>query len=82
MSENPQKFVEKYKVISLAFEMGFIIALPLVALLLLGKYLDERLHTNPYLKIAAIVLALSVTILWLTRRFTRILEDMRQDRNN
>lgn len=75
-SQNP---AEKYRVAGLAFEMGFIIALPLIGFLLLGKYLDQRFHTDPFLKIVAIFLALALTSIWLTRRFSELLESMRQN---
>ena len=79
MSDNRKNLVEKYKIVGLAFELGFIIALPLITFLLLGKYLDGRFNTNPFFKIAAVVLALTVTTVWLTRRFAEILSGMRQE---
>jgi F0F1-type ATP synthase assembly protein I len=82
MINNQQKFAAKYRVVSLAFEMGFIIALPLVIFLLLGKYLDAKFNTNPVFKIAAIILALLSATVWLTRRFEQILQDMRDSRGN
>ncbi|OGE89717.1 MAG: hypothetical protein A2722_03425 [Candidatus Doudnabacteria bacterium RIFCSPHIGHO2_01_FULL_50_11] len=58
--------------VGLAWELGYIIALPLLILLLLGKYLDERYGTDPWLKIAGFIIAITATILWLTRRFREI----------
>jgi len=79
MNEKSKNLAEKYKVVGLAFEMGYIIALPLIGFLFLGKYLDQKLNTDPYFKIAAIVLALTLTSIWLTRRFSEILKAMRED---
>ncbi|MBI4053923.1 MAG: AtpZ/AtpI family protein [Candidatus Doudnabacteria bacterium] len=66
----------KLKIISFAFEFGFIIALPIVIFLLAGKYLDDRLGTAPYLKILGVLLAIITTTIWLTRRFAEILKAM------
>jgi hypothetical protein len=58
----------RWRMANLAFDMGFIIALPLVALGLLGKYLDGRLGTEPWLAIAGILLAIVTTTVWLARK--------------
>jgi len=52
---------EKTKVIlalSVAFQLGFAIAIPLVGFLWLGIYLDEKFKTSPWLFILAIILGL------------------------
>ena len=62
---------------SLAFEMGFIIALPLVAFALLGKYLDKRWGTN-YIVLIGILLAIVSSTVWLSKRIKSILEDLKK----
>lgn len=73
MEQTPQKpnnpKFDKWQMANLAFDMGFIIALPLVAFGLLGKYLDGKLGTEPWLTIAGIFLAIIATTIWLTRKF-------------
>lgn len=64
---NNSKF-NRWQMANLAFDMGFIIALPLVAMGLLGKYLDGRLGTEPWLTIAGILLAIITTTIWLARK--------------
>lgn len=61
--------VNKWSLASLAMEMGFIIAIPLVALALLGKWADAKYGTEPYLTLAGILLAIVTTTIWLTRKF-------------
>lgn len=68
---------DKRKVVALAFELGYIIALPIVFFGLLGKYLDERLNTDPYLKISGLILAIVTTTIWLARRFSEIFKSMK-----
>ena len=64
---------------SLAFEFGFIIALPLVAFGLLGKYLDGKLGTN-YIALIGILLAIIASTVWLSKRIKSILEDLRKNK--
>jgi hypothetical protein len=64
---NNPKF-DRWGMVNLAFDMGFVIALPLVAFGLLGKYLDGRLGTEPWLTIAGILIAIISTTIWLTRK--------------
>jgi hypothetical protein len=59
---------DRWGMVNLAFDMGFVIALPLVAFGLLGKYLDGRLGTDPWLTIAGILIAIISTTIWLTRK--------------
>lgn len=73
MEPNPEKpvppKVNKWVLVSLASEMGFIIALPLLALALAGKWLDHRLHTSiPLFTLLGVVLAITSTTIWLTKR--------------
>jgi len=63
-----------WQLASFAFEMGFIISLPLVILGLLGKYLDARWGTRPWLTLAGILLALVVTSVWLYRYLRSLME--------
>lgn len=55
-------------VLAVAFEMGFIIALPILILAVAGRWLDTRHHTQVWLYVG-IVLALASSITWLFHRF-------------
>jgi len=74
---NKQKLLTKQKAISLALELGYIIALPIIALGLLGKWADGRWGTEPWLTLAGILLAIITTTIWLSRRFRDILQAMK-----
>ncbi len=68
--KNPNsKAVNKWAMAGLAFEMGYIIALPLVAFGLLGKFLDAKLETKPWLTLIGILIAIVATIIWFVRKF-------------
>ncbi len=65
------------KTFSFALEFGFIIALPLLAFVYLGKYLDGRYHTNNKIFLySGIILALVTTCLLFVRRIKDIMKDM------
>jgi hypothetical protein len=73
MDQNPQKSpdpnIQKWRLASLAMEMGFIIALPLILFGLGGKWLDHRLHLQtPWFTLLGIVLAIASTTVWLTQK--------------
>lgn len=70
MSEQePRKGLTKGRLTSLAFELGFIIALPIVAFGFGGKWLDQKIGTFPLLTLIGIFLAISLTTLWIYRKF-------------
>jgi hypothetical protein len=60
--------VDRGQMISLAFDLGFVIALPLVAFGLLGKYLDAKYGTEPWITLGSIALAITTTTVWLTKK--------------
>lgn len=64
--EQTVKHKEQSKIvaaISVAFELGFAIALPIVLFLLLGRWLDSLLHTSPLFLIIGILFGVSVAII-------------------
>jgi hypothetical protein len=66
--ENPKK-LDKAMMVSLSFELGYIIALPLVVLGLLGKWGDKHWgHTFPWMTLVGIGLAIFATTLWLVQK--------------
>ncbi|OGE81077.1 MAG: hypothetical protein A3H72_03235 [Candidatus Doudnabacteria bacterium RIFCSPLOWO2_02_FULL_48_8] len=67
------KDLNKWRIASLALEMGFIIALPLVAFGLLGKWLDAKWDSEPWMALVGILLAIVATTVWLIRRFRELI---------
>ncbi|HEV8601273.1 MAG TPA: AtpZ/AtpI family protein [Patescibacteria group bacterium] len=69
--QNP-KDLNKWRLVSLASELGFIIALPLLAFAVIGKWLDGKFGTTPWLTLVGILSAIVITTIWLTRRFKEL----------
>jgi hypothetical protein len=66
--EKPKK-IDRAAMISLSLELGYVIAIPLVLFGLLGKWADKQLNlTFPWLTLAGILLAITATTIWLTKK--------------
>ncbi|OGE76438.1 MAG: hypothetical protein A3K06_01420 [Candidatus Doudnabacteria bacterium RIFCSPHIGHO2_01_52_17] len=61
--------LQKSEMVRLAFELGFIIALPVVAFGYFGKWLDQRSDTYPLLTLIGILAAIVSTSFWMYRKF-------------
>lgn len=55
--------------LGLAWQLGYTIAVPIVALALIGRFLDKKLETSPWLLLAGILLSISVSS-WLVYKKT------------
>ena len=67
--QKPPRKLNKYELISMAFQLGFIIAIPVVLFGFLGKWLDRRLDTEPLLTLIGILTAIVFTSIWIYRKF-------------
>lgn len=73
-AEKPKKSLAKSKLVSIAFQLGFIIAIPVVAFGYFGKWLDARAGTEPLLTLIGILTAIVFTSIWIYRKFRRYFE--------
>lgn len=62
----------KAQVLSLAWELGYLIAVPLVVFALGGRFLDQKLDSAPICLLAGIVLAVIVTTLGVYWKMSKI----------
>lgn len=58
---------------SLAWDMGYMIAVPLVIFALLGRYLDKLLESSPWLFLTGLVLALISSTIWVVSYLMKFL---------
>ena len=63
------------KIAAFAGEFGFIIALPLLGLTFIGKYLDNK-YNSKYFVLIGLVLALFLSTLYLYKRLNRIIKEL------
>ena len=52
----------------LAWELGYTITIPIVALALVGRMLDKRFETSPWLLLAGIVVSIIVSSFMVYRK--------------
>lgn len=67
-----------WQAVAIAWQMGYTIALPLIGFALLGRFLDNKLGTTPWLLIIGAVLAILTSTFLLVSRFRSILDKMNQ----
>ena len=60
---------KEFSALGLAWELGYTIAVPLVALALLGRFLDKKLGTSPWLLLFGILLSIAASS-WLVYKKT------------
>lgn len=70
---NDKTNLTKWRIASLALELGFIIALPLVFFAFIGRWFDNKFQTFPWLTLVGIFLAIFSTTVWLTKKFRNFL---------
>ena len=75
MPTNP-KNDQSLSALSLAWELGYTIAVPLVVLALLGRFLDKKMETSPVLLLTGILLSLVITGIGIARKTMRVMGKM------
>lgn len=63
----------------LAWGLGFQIAIPLVIFALLGRVLDNKLNTGPWLLLLGVLIAIIVTSLLVYKKVNGIMSDLNED---
>jgi F0F1-type ATP synthase assembly protein I len=74
MKKEENKKENSWSALSLAWELGYLIAGPLVIFALAGRFLDKKLGTNPWLLLIGIVLAISVSSWIVYKKTVEIIE--------
>lgn len=69
--------MESAKVMAVAFELGFAIALPITLLATLGKWMDEKYGTGYFIYLG-IVTAIILTTTWMYRRFAAYIDKLNE----
>jgi len=81
-AKDPRESREKsifLKTLSLAWELGYSIAVPLVVLAFSGRLLDKKYDSSPIFLLSGIILAISISGFLVFRKTKNILEDSEKD---
>lgn len=68
-----------WQALGYAWQFGYTIVVPLVAFALLGRYLDHRFGTNPWLFLIGILLAIASSSVLLVRKAFQITRELERD---
>lgn len=63
-----------WSILSLAWELGYLIALPLIIFALMGRFLDKNLHTSPWLFLLGILLAIIISVFIVYKKTINIIK--------
>jgi len=77
-SKNPQEIKEKnqtWSALSLAWQLGYSIAIPLVVLALGGRILDKKFGTSPWLLLSGVILSLFISTFLVYSKTIKILSE-------
>lgn len=67
-----------WQALNLAWELGYLIVVPLLLFGLGGRWLDKKLETAPWLFLGGMALAVVMTTVFLVRKFAKIIRDLDQ----
>lgn len=71
-----------WQALAYAWQFGYSIAVPLVVFALLGRFLDGKLGTTPWLFLAGILLAIIASSVLLVRKAFQITRQLERDRRD
>lgn len=74
MKEKSEKNEKSWSAVSLAWELGYSIAVPLVGLALLGRFLDKKLGTSPWLLLFSILVSILISSYLVYKKTVNILD--------
>jgi F0F1-type ATP synthase assembly protein I len=78
MNQENKKRAPFLKAISLAWDLGYIIAIPLVVLAISGRLLDKKFDSSPVFLLAGIFLAMIVSGVMTFRKTKKILDEVKK----
>ncbi len=64
---------KKIRVWSLAWELGYTIAIPIIVFALLGRFADKYLNTSPFLLLLGILISIFVSVFMLYKKVKEII---------
>ncbi len=83
--EIPQEIKEKnqtWSALSLAWQLGYSIAIPLVVLALGGRLLDKKFGTSPWLLLSGVILSLFVSTFLVYGKTIKILSETEKEQKD
>lgn len=73
--ETKNNKTDKVSVFSLAFELGYIVAIPIVVLALAGRMIDKKLDSSPWFLLLGIIISIIVSTYWIYKKTSAIIDN-------
>ena len=73
-----QKSDQKAQLMGLALQMGYLIAIPLVALALVGRFVDQLLGSSPLFFLIGVLTAIILSTVLVYRKTRMVLSDIEE----
>lgn len=70
-----------WQALSLLGQLGYVIAIPLVILAMIGRFIDNKYHTSPWFLIAGMFLALIISTFWVYKKTMEIMKNTTDENN-
>ncbi|TSD01872.1 MAG: Uncharacterized protein Athens071425_275 [Parcubacteria group bacterium Athens0714_25] len=71
--ENKEKNL--FSIVSLAWELGYTIAIPLIFFALLGRFLDRKLESSPWMFLAGVVFSIVISVYLVYKKTEKIIQN-------
>ena len=65
-----------FTALSLAWELGYLIAIPLIIFALVGRWLDKIYHTSPLFLLIGLFVAFVITSIFVYQKTTKLTADI------
>ncbi len=74
-SQKENKEGNLFSVVSLAWELGYVVAVPLIIFALVGRFLDKKLETSPWIFLLGVVISIIVSVFMVYRKADKIIKN-------
>jgi F0F1-type ATP synthase assembly protein I len=74
--ESPSQKTSFWQALGIAWELGYVIAIPIVVFALGGRLLDKHFHTSPWLLLAGILISIIISSIGLVWKFKKLMRSM------
>ncbi len=71
-----------WQAVSLAWELGYTIAIPLVILALIGRFLDKKFDSSPWLFLTGIILAFFLSTIAVYLKTSKIISQFDENKKS
>lgn len=78
MVQNPQK-TGFWQALGIAWELGYVIAIPIVVFGVGGRFLDKQFDSSPWLFLSGVIVSITLTSIGLVWKFKKLIKSVEQD---